>query len=722
MIAAEQILGSLQVCFLKNDKEYTVREPAEGMNIVPRVHCLEENSIEYSAVITNETEEAVFLKKVTLFEADGPEALGIGPAPYDFFRSGRHKNDLPGVFTIGCNDARLRDVLSGMSESGEHEQGDQNTCVVSDHLSIIHSRENSHFFIEFLTGRDQLFETVLTLDDAANCSKISARTLFNIRLNPGESVTTETIRLAETKEVQAEIDYFAGYKTKLYGSRAGQHPSVFCTWYYYGLTVTYEDVRVNLAKMKELKLPFDVFQVDEGWEIVLGEWAPNQKFPVPMKTVAEEIRAAGYRPGIWTSPFVAHETASIWKTHPEWILRDRTGAPCLFPMNDLVYYVFDITNPATYEYFTQLYHKLTFDWGYTYHKLDFTRAAVIYEDAVFYDERVTLAKAYYRAVSAIRRGMGEEAFFVMCGGLYDPVIGLVDSQRTGSDVLSMWSSTINKDGKTAPYTIRQSILRYYMNAWWDNDPDALMIRKNEKMERGLRLTYGLLNEDEVKSSVVNQFMGGGILCSTEPLDKISTDRLYELKRLFPVCKQIAVAPVDLFDGQRFPGAVTVRLTNPATKRKVCCVCRINWSDDQPLALKINLKALGLQAEPDARFTVSDYYTGEWFRDIAATETVQLQPLAPHAAAVIKIEEQTDQPMVVASDGHYSMGCELRRLEIVEDRLYFEFEPLLFTPLHYTIQLPDGYTVDGSPVLKQTISRQAGEEKESCLKVFQLKRR
>ena len=51
-----------------------------------------------------------------------------------------------------------------------------------------------------------------------------------------------------------------------------------------------------------------------------------------------------------------------------------------------------------------------------------------------------------------------------------------------------------------------------MNRWWANDPDALMIRRNERMERGLRLTYGLLNEEEVKTSVINQ--KGVVLPST----------------------------------------------------------------------------------------------------------------------------------------------------------------------------------------------------------------
>ena len=172
-----------------------------------------------------------------------------------------------------------------------------------------------------------------------------------------------------------------------------------------------------------------MFQLDEGWEVTLGEYEPNRKFPVSMKEVADRIREAGFTPGLWSSPFVAHASATVWKEHPEWILRNGDGKPCLFPMNDTVYYVFDITNEDTYDYFRKLYRRFTCDWGYTYHKLDFTRAAVIYEEAAFSNRKITMARAYYQAVRAIREGMGEDAFLVMCGGLYDPVIGLVDQAK-----------------------------------------------------------------------------------------------------------------------------------------------------------------------------------------------------------------------------------------------------------------------------------------------------
>ena len=150
---------------------------------------------------------------------------------------------------------------------------------------------------------------------------------FRMILPVGAKTESETLRLTWTEAVEAQVECFADRKAALYGSRRGKRPSVFCTWYYYGLTVSYEDVRTNLDIMQKRKLPFDVFQVDEGWEITLGEWQPNEKFPVSMKQMAQEIKEAGYRPGIWTSPFIAHETATIWKEHPEWKLCDREGKP-----------------------------------------------------------------------------------------------------------------------------------------------------------------------------------------------------------------------------------------------------------------------------------------------------------------------------------------------------------------------------------------------------------
>lgn len=637
---------------------------------------------EFRYILHNQTDEPVWLEEFELFHTDSLESLGISADPCRIFRTGRHKNDMPSVAMLGRMDEALLDALGGMTESGDRAGNNAQRLLISDHLTILGDAEN-WCVLAFMTGFEQMFCTEITLSETGDFLHLSSRVQFHRYIRPGETLVTETLRIEHTADPEESIRRFAREKAQPRPSLLADPPSVFCTWYYYGLTVTEEDVMVNLERMKEQKLSFDVFQIDEGWERTLGDWEQNGKVPTPMKEIADRIREAGYRPGIWTSPFVAKETAPVVLAHPEWILRDKSGNPCIFPMNDTTYYVLDITHPDTLPYFTELYRHLTFDWGYTYHKLDFTRAPMIYGDADFHNKFITPARAYREAISAIRKGMGEEAYFLMCGGLYDPIIGLVDAQRSGSDVLSMWSSTINKGGKTAPFTIKQSLLRYYMNTWWHNDPDALMIRRNAVMERGLRLTYGLLNEDEVRTVVVNQLIGGGIVCSTEPLDRIDPDRLARLRHILPPMRTL-IQPLSLMHSGRFPDRV--RVTFPGDDHVL--IALINWSDDTacPASLTLDAATLGTAFAPDAAYTVSSFFDGSWQSDIPADAAVTLGDISPHSTALLKIERQTDAPIVVASDAHFSMGLELEMLPL-EERLDCTRRSPSCWDAHYTLFFP-----------------------------------
>lgn len=629
----------------------------EQLHIEREQLACEPSCQEFRYRLHNPTDEPVWLEEFEVFHADSLDALGVAADRCRVLRTGRHKNDMPSVATLGCMDDTMLDALGGMTESGDRAGNDGRKRMISDHLTVLGSGDR-WCVIAFMTGFEQMFCTEIILSESGDFQSLSSRVQFHRYIRPGETLVTETLRVEHTNNPEESIRRFAQDKAQPRPSLLGDPPSVFCTWYYYGLTVTEEDVMVNLKKMAEQKLPFDVFQIDEGWEQTLGHWEPNSKFPTPMKEMADRIRKAGYRPGIWTSPFVAKETAPVVLEHPEWVLRDKAGQPCIFPMNDTTYYVLDITHPATLPYFTELYRHLTFDWGYTYHKLDFTRAPMIYEDADFYNKCITPVRAYREAVAAIRRGMGEEAYFLMCGGLYDPIIVLVDAQRSGSDVLSMWASTINKGGKTAPFTIKQSLLRYYMNAWWHNDPDALMIRRNSEMERGLRLTYGLLNEDEVRTVVVNQLIGGGIVCSTEPLDRIDPDRLAQLRHVLPPMRT-TVQPLALMHSGRFPDKV--RVAFPGNDRVL--IALINWSDDAacPATVTLDADTLGAAYAPDGVYAVSSFFDGCWTAGVKSGETINLGEIAPHSTALLKIEPQTDKPIVVASDAHFSMGLELEGL-------------------------------------------------------------
>ncbi len=644
----------------------------------------------------NSSEGPVYIEKLSPFVIND-SALSLGASnsyEWIFYRQGRHKNDLPSVCCLGRDDASFSDALSALQETGgmgDKASDNGGLTLESDSLTVIKGSPDSdeNLVVTFVTGAEFMVRCALVLNDDSHFYRLEASSICNIRLEPGARACSEWVEISFVSDVFDKIESFAKEKAQLYGARKNKlfngPPSVYCTWYYYGKTVSEEDVLENLEEIKSRGLPFDVYQIDDGWENCYGDWHSNEKFPSGMKALADKIKSAGLMPGIWSSPINVHESASVFKEQPHWFLYHNDGSPCLFLMNGKAYRVLDITHPQAVAWAADIFKTLR-QWGYMYHKLDFTRAAVIQEDCIYHDDRIPMAKAYRDAVAAIRESMGHDAYFLMCGGLYDPLIGIVDGQRSGSDTLSMWSLTTIKAGKAAPFTIKQSVLRYWMNFWWDNDPDSLMVRRQKERTLGLNLTYGLLTEDEVETSALNQYMSGGLICSTEPLKQIDDDRLYALRRIMPVTRTKPI-PRSMFSAERYPSLVDVE--NEGGKWHTLCF--INWSDSSPMLCEfiLNGDVLGDFSWKHQEFVVSSYDGSICVDPAVYGQKIRLGLIPPHGSMLVKIMPRELLPAIIGTNGHYSMGGEVDRLEILDGELLFEVKNLYDYPSFYKIRLPEG---------------------------------
>ena len=159
-----------------------------------------------------------------------------------------------------------------------------------------------------------------------------------------------------------------------------------------------------------------------------GDWQANtDKFPDGMAAVADRIRAAGMTPGIWTCPFVIEQHAGILKTTPDIILKNRDGEPCYFLFGDQKGFTLDPFAHDAEAYVTAFYQKMR-RWGYDYFKLDFLRALLIHDDAVFADPNKNRAQAYRRAMELVRNGVGPDGIIAACGGLFEGTAGPVRHQ------------------------------------------------------------------------------------------------------------------------------------------------------------------------------------------------------------------------------------------------------------------------------------------------------
>ena len=660
------------------------------------------SSFHIRLLIRNRRNEAVRLIRLIPIIVEGSENLLLGEygaSKWSLFTSARHKNGVPSTCILGRVDASYMDALKSTIETKERiiDPAKEIPCtLLSDELTVLRGNEGrgpGSLLLGFLTAMSQLVTCKISMDSSRELfEKLEVSCLMDrVILEPGEERVGEWLRVDGNENVFSAIEKFARIKGKFSNSfPLPNPPSVYCTWYYYGGTITQEDIIENLNAIKQHKIPLDVFQIDEGWERDIGDWEPNEKFSLGMKYLADLIRSYGMRPGIWTSPFIVSPECEIGRRNPDWLLMRDDGIPVMFRMFGKRYYVLDTTHPEVLEWIENLYRKLTYEWGYTYHKIDFARAVVLDPKAIFRDKKATRAEAYRRGLEAVRRGAGSESYILLCGGLYGASSGLVNGQRTSSDARSCWPKSTDPSEIVAPHTIKQNVLRYWMNYLWHNDPDALMVRRKKEPFRGLDLSLGLLTDDEAKIFALNQYFAGGIICFTERIQEVDRDRLGLLRHIIPSIGRSAV-PRDMFLGKRYPSIYDVEVNPVVTEMgKWHTVAFINWSNESlKPAFNLDENIVGEFSRNYEEYFVSEFWSGNIWNCVKYGDRIELKELKKHSAALVKIAPQIEnEPVLLYSNGHFSMGgTEITLWEYEGNRLRVGMKWQWDYPVEFIIQAP-----------------------------------
>jgi alpha-galactosidase len=316
--------------------------------------------------------------------------------------------------------------------------------------------------------------------------------LGGARLEPGERRALHRVRVdgaghASPADAPELLVAWAGAVGDAEQARTSAPYQVgWCSWYHYFYDVTAADVAANLTRASAW--PFDVFQVDDGYQLAIGDWLDtNEKFPHGLERLARDIAGRGFRPGIWLAPFLAAPDSQIARRHPDWFARHSSGRPLVAWLNppwggDGLMWALDTTRPEVQLHLEHLGRTLT-SMGFTYLKLDFTFAPSL--DGRWHDGARTPAERVRAGYDAVRRGAGDAAFILGCGVPLAHVVGVVDGNRIGADVAPLWR--LPDDGeiipgylRTQPATVHalgNTLARSFMHRrLWLNDPDCLMLR------------------------------------------------------------------------------------------------------------------------------------------------------------------------------------------------------------------------------------------------------
>lgn len=263
----------------------------------------------------------------------------------------------------------------------------------------------------------------------------------------------------------------------------------WCSWYHYFHEVTERDVRDNLARANAF--PFDVFQLDDGYQRAIGDWLEtNERFPSGVAAPATLIAEAGFTPGIWIAPFLAAPESNVARRHPEWLARAPAGEGFAIGMHNEIWggvmAELDTTRPDVCAHLEATARALV-DAGYRYLKLDFTFSAAM--PGRYADPTRTPAERVRAGYDAIRRGAGDDVFILGCGAPIGACVGVVDGMRVGADVAPWWDRPADRGEQQPGYELTTPATRHaFVNTCtrsfmhrhlWSNDPDCVMLRTSD---------------------------------------------------------------------------------------------------------------------------------------------------------------------------------------------------------------------------------------------------
>jgi len=434
--------------------------------------------------------------------------------------------------------------------------------------------------------------------------------------------------------------------------------SGWCSWYNYYTTVSETIVRENLAALSQSKLPFDYFQIDDGWQKSIGDWLEsNEKFPAGMKSICEEIKSCHYRPGLWLAPLICVPSSAVYREKPEWLLRDRKGKPVKAGFNpgwEGYFYALDFYAPGVKDYLSQVFKKVQGEWGYRMLKLDFLYAAALVSH--YGKSRGQIMSEVVDFIDQETRG----SIVLGCGVPLGPVFGRVDYCRIGSDVGPYWEDYLKLFSYPERVSTENSLActigrRHLDRAAFRNDPDVFILRdgvpgiNQNRLNANQRLTLFFLNN-----------LLGGLLFFSDHLPGLTANQLQLLRSSFPQ-REVEITGLDSYNNLYHFEFITAGKSYLA------------YANLSSSARTVRL--------PGGQFYSPDHFI------LQPGETLTLEPY--QSVCFYRIEPLSGSLYLIGASGHIFPGSQINLLEVDGDHVTLSLHPDSSAETTVYLSLPEG---------------------------------
>lgn len=333
----------------------------------------------------------------------------------------------------------------------------------------------------------------------------------------------------------------------------GGEPVVgYNTWDYYFTDISEECVEENLEVIRRtpfLRDNLKYFTLDDGWQMIQGEWYPNSRFPGGLHAVCRRIRETGLIPGVWTAPLHVWQLSAYAMRRMQGFLCDDDGDP----VAEGGMYVLDPTHPDAQAYIRGLYTRL-YDAGFRLYKVDYL--GILPKIRHFYDPGCSQYEAIRRLFSLIRECVHDDSVILGCSPI-EAGSAETSTGRTGIDIHNTWEHAL-------------WCLEGFQYRWgghrriWVNDPDFLVVRGPQtdcgdtrrnpidpaahKKTRGRWRRGRDFTLDEARSWAAMVLLAGGNVNLSDRLAMLNGEGMRILEKAMTHRRTEAAVPQDQFFG------------------------------------------------------------------------------------------------------------------------------------------------------------------------------
>ena len=382
--------------------------------------------------------------------------------------------------------------------------------------------------------------------------------------------------------------------------------------------------------------------VDDSNEMPYGDW-DNRTLAVGsgFRRLAGLINGKGIKAGVWYPPYWVSSGSRLFQERPELLCRNDDGQvavgdnaliPKSFYGNHLAF--LDSSNPAA-EAQMEITARDWRDRGFRYVMTDFMYWGA-WEKKRF-DPTMTSVESYNRGLAAMRRGYGKDTYWLHCGALLGPAMGVCDGMRISGD---------SHGGEL--YSYESAAARWFYN-WrvWLNDPDAIVCRR-----------YGESKGVEWSRCWMSWMaLAGNVLTYGDTFDDLPAEYVDVYRRVLPPLP-VAGRPLDLWENEPYllwgmdpgtaDGAYTLFGVFEFQAKRAGQKIRLNLDEVAARSRSWDQKP----RESPASWLLWDFWMQKLTKVDGASLTI---PVPSKSCSVFSLRADLGRPQLLGTSGHFSQG-------------------------------------------------------------------